>query len=207
METKFGTKLHNFYGPVVSEVGKKSTEWDLNDWRWDGDLFMASPLNHVPTDCRSRQHFQVGSNASLSNGVSDNLLMGSDETTVLENERGNRELEKRRRDVEVENGEVGPLDLKLGNQEYPITQGEVDELEGKSGKKTKVSGAPSSRAVCQVKDCKADLSSAKDYHRRHKVCDVHSKATSALVGNVLQRFCQQCSRSILMWSFEILLES
>ncbi|KAM1014318.1 hypothetical protein ACFX13_044998 [Malus domestica] len=39
-----------------------------------------------------------------------------------------------------------------------------------------------------------DLSNAKDYHRRHKVCDVHSKATKALVGNVMQLFCQQCSR-------------
>lgn len=185
METKFGGKLHNFYGPVVSEVGKKSTEWDLNDWRWDGDLFMASPLNPVPTDCRSRQPFQIGSN---------NLLLDSDG-----NERERRELEKRRRVVEVEEEE---LNLKLGHQEY--LQGEVDELEGKSGKKTKVCATPSSRAVCQVEDCKADLSSAKDYHRRHKVCDVHSKATSALVGNVMQRFCQQCSRSIiLIWNHKI----
>lgn len=173
METKFGGKLHNFYGPVVSEVGKKSTEWDLNDWRWDGDLFMASPLNPRPTDCTSRQPFS-------------NEMM-------IQNERENRELEKRRRVVEVENeaaAAAGSLNLKLGHQEE-------DELEGKiSGKKTKFSGgAPSSRAVCQVEDCKADLTTAKDYHRRHKVCDVHSKATSALVGNVMQRFCQQCSRS------------
>lgn len=196
METKFGRKLHNFYGPVVSEVGKRSTEWDLNDWRWDGDLFMASPLNLVPADCRSRQPFQVGLNVSVSNGASN-----SDET-MLPNERENRELEKRRRVVEVENEEGGSLNLKLGHQEYPITQGEVDELEGKSGKKSKVSGTPSCRAVCQVEDCKADLSSAKDYHRRHKVCDVHSKATSALVGNVLQRFCQQCSRFHVLQEFD-----
>ncbi|XP_048443907.1 squamosa promoter-binding-like protein 12 [Pyrus x bretschneideri] len=58
-------------------------------------------------------------------------------------------------------------------------------------------GTTSNRAVCQVEDCKTDLSNAKDYHRRHKVCDMHSKATEALVGSVLQRFCQQCSRFLL----------
>jgi len=48
--------------------------------------------------------------------------------------------------------------------------------------------------MCQVDDCKTDLSNAKDYHRRHKVCEVHSKMTKALVGKQMQRFCQQCSR-------------
>ncbi|KAF7108428.1 hypothetical protein CFC21_108912 [Triticum aestivum] len=48
--------------------------------------------------------------------------------------------------------------------------------------------------MCQVDDCRADLTSAKDYHRRHKVCEIHSKTTKAVVGNQMQRFCQQCSR-------------
>nr|BAK05287.1 predicted protein [Hordeum vulgare subsp. vulgare] len=48
--------------------------------------------------------------------------------------------------------------------------------------------------MCQVDDCRADLTSAKDYHRRHKVCEIHSKTTKAVVANQMQRFCQQCSR-------------
>nr|AGI62060.1 SQUAMOSA promoter-binding-like 12 [Erycina pusilla] len=59
------------------------------------------------------------------------------------------------------------------------------------------SGSPGNAAcypMCQVDDCKADLSSAKDYHRRHKVCEVHSKMAKALVAKQMQRFCQQCSR-------------
>ena len=47
---------------------------------------------------------------------------------------------------------------------------------------------------CQVEGCKADLSSAKDYHRRHKVCEMHSKASKAIAAGQEQRFCQQCSR-------------
>ncbi|XP_042006547.1 squamosa promoter-binding-like protein 14 [Salvia splendens] len=58
------------------------------------------------------------------------------------------------------------------------------------------SGSPggANYPMCQVDDCREDLSTAKDYHRRHKVCEVHSKAGKALVGKQMQRFCQQCSR-------------
>ncbi|KAE8714257.1 squamosa promoter-binding-like protein 1-like isoform X4 [Hibiscus syriacus] len=88
------------------------------------------------------------------------------------------------------NADVGSLYLKLGGQVYPI----MDE-DAKCGKKTKVT-------ACQVVDCRADLSKAKDYHRRHKVCEVHSKASKALVGNVMQRFCQQCSRFHILQEFD-----
>lgn len=47
---------------------------------------------------------------------------------------------------------------------------------------------------CQVEDCTADLKDAKPYHRRHKVCEYHSKAPLVLVAGIRQRFCQQCSR-------------
>lgn len=60
------------------------------------------------------------------------------------------------------------------------------------------SGSPggANYPMCQVDDCREDLSTAKDYHRRHKVCEVHSKAGKALVGKQMQRFCQQCSRLV-----------
>ncbi|KAE8704251.1 Squamosa promoter-binding-like protein 14 [Hibiscus syriacus] len=51
-----------------------------------------------------------------------------------------------------------------------------------------------SKKATAVDNCKEDLSNAKDYHRRHKVCEIHSKATKALVEKQMQRFCQQCSR-------------
>lgn len=47
---------------------------------------------------------------------------------------------------------------------------------------------------CQVEGCKVDLTSAKRYHRRHKVCEFHSKAAVVHLGGIMQRFCQQCSR-------------
>nr|XP_043630251.1 squamosa promoter-binding protein 1-like [Erigeron canadensis] len=47
---------------------------------------------------------------------------------------------------------------------------------------------------CQVHDCAADLTMAKRYHQKHKVCEVHAKASMVVVAGVHQRFCQQCSR-------------
>lgn len=47
---------------------------------------------------------------------------------------------------------------------------------------------------CQAEQCTADLTDAKRYYRRHKVCEHHSKAPVVLVGGLRQRFCQQCSR-------------
>nr|CAD1840943.1 unnamed protein product [Ananas comosus var. bracteatus] len=47
---------------------------------------------------------------------------------------------------------------------------------------------------CQAERCAADLTEAKRYHRRHKVCEAHSKAPVVVVAGLRQRFCQQCSR-------------
>ncbi|KAL4308635.1 hypothetical protein GQ457_01G029540 [Hibiscus cannabinus] len=202
MEGKFGGKLHNLYGPLVSDLKapeKKILEWDLNDWKWDGDLFTATPLNVMPSDCRSTQLFPDVPETAANVGLSHSSSSCSEHNRSPGNEKGKRKLHSRKRvdgDDEV-SADAGALNLQLGGQVYPI----MDE-DAKCGKKTKVTATASSRAVCQVEDCKADLSKAKDYHRRHKVCEVHSKASKALVGNVLQRFCQQCSRFHVLQEFD-----
>lgn len=56
---------------------------------------------------------------------------------------------------------------------------------------------------CQVDGCNAVLVNAKDYHRRHKVCEIHSKAPKVSVLGLEQRFCQQCSRQVLHFIFFI----
>lgn len=56
---------------------------------------------------------------------------------------------------------------------------------------------------CQVEGCQVALVNAKDYHRRHKVCEMHSKAPKVVVLGLEQRFCQQCSRSPPLSFFQI----
>ncbi|CAN1353170.1 Squamosa promoter-binding-like protein 12 [Linum perenne] len=212
MEARFGTEATHFYG-----MGKRSMEWDLNDWKWDGDLFIASKLNTVPSSSAaaaatagmSKQFFPLHNSSNSSSSCSD-------EVGDLEIEKRKKESEKRRRrviDVEEDdslvNGhhqEEAALSLKLGGHGVGRER-EMVNWEG--GKKAKLTGtgngttsSSSSRAVCQVEDCGADLSKAKDYHRRHKVCEMHSKATKALVANVMQRFCQQCSRFHVLQEFD-----
>lgn len=60
---------------------------------------------------------------------------------------------------------------------------------------------------CQVEGCKVDLSDAKAYYSRHKVCGMHSKSPKVIVNGLEQRFCQQCSRSakLCLLRFSLLL--
>ncbi|KAG4394324.1 hypothetical protein GLYMA_20G006400v4 [Glycine max] len=88
-------------------------------------------------------------------------------------------------DVVFEESVAPPLQLNLGGR-----------TNNSNSNKRVRSGSPgtSSYPMCQVDNCREDLSKAKDYHRRHKVCEAHSKASKALLANQMQRFCQQCSR-------------
>ncbi|KAK7259146.1 hypothetical protein RIF29_24745 [Crotalaria pallida] len=199
MEERFDTESislnHHFYG-------RSSKEWDLNDWKWDGDLFIARRTNPVVAP-QHRQLFPVNavfpSSSNSSSSCSDEIL------DRAARELRNKEGDKKRR---VSEEQVGSLSLNLcggggggGGGEFPIAS-----CEGVNFKKSRVAagggGGNSSRAVCQVEDCDADLRSAKDYHRRHKVCEMHAKASMALVGNVMQRFCQQCSRFHMLQEFD-----
>ncbi|WMV25167.1 hypothetical protein MTR67_018552 [Solanum verrucosum] len=61
-------------------------------------------------------------------------------------------------------------------------------------KKTKFSTHNPLIPHCQVDACNLDLSSAKGYHRKHRVCHTHSKCPKVIILGVERRFCQQCSR-------------
>ncbi|KAG8057217.1 hypothetical protein GUJ93_ZPchr0002g26305 [Zizania palustris] len=74
---------------------------------------------------------------------------------------------------------------------------------GRKGKGKGVTGAGAGAGAsvpapapprCQVEGCGVDLSGAKPYYCRHKLCSMHSKAPRVIVAGLEQRFCQQCSR-------------
>ncbi|KAI3452918.1 hypothetical protein Pfo_009581 [Paulownia fortunei] len=71
-----------------------------------------------------------------------------------------------------------------------------------SAKRPRITNLQSPIPTCQVLGCNKDLSSSKDYHKRHKVCDVHSKTAVVIVNGIQQRFCQQCSRFHLLAEFD-----
>ncbi|XP_074569571.1 squamosa promoter-binding-like protein 3 [Curcuma longa] len=62
-------------------------------------------------------------------------------------------------------------------------------------KKSRMSYLSSESAFCcQVEGCDFDLSGAKDYHRKHRVCETHAKCPKVVIAGLERRFCQQCSR-------------
>lgn len=101
------------------------------------------------------------------------------------------------------------IGLKLGKRTY------FEDLCAASTTKTSaISMIPTSSAVptkrsrasyqstqtprCQVEGCNLDLKSAKDYHRRHRICECHSKSPKVIVAGMERRFCQQCSRQVCL---------
>ncbi|KAK9276652.1 hypothetical protein L1049_006188 [Liquidambar formosana] len=63
-----------------------------------------------------------------------------------------------------------------------------------TAKRSRSSSQSAHAPRCQVEGCNLDLSSAKEYHRKHRICESHSKCPKVIVGGLERRFCQQCSR-------------
>lgn len=102
--------------------------------------------------------------------------------------------EKERKDkiIEVVNDEEEDEDKSGGGGVHA----EEDKKKGGggSGRRGSSGGCGVPSPFCQAERCGAVLSDAKRYHRRHKVCEFHSKAPVVIVAGLRQRFCQQCSR-------------
>ncbi|XP_002514625.2 squamosa promoter-binding-like protein 6 [Ricinus communis] len=113
--------------------------------------------------------------------------------------------------VESNSRDSSFIDLKLGRFGDP-TEGHNSRIsKGASVMSSSESSTPPKRlrvgvnshpAHCQVYGCNKDLSSSKEYHKRHKVCEVHSKTSKVIVNGIEQRFCQQCSRFHLLAEFD-----
>ncbi|RWW34385.1 hypothetical protein GW17_00000846 [Ensete ventricosum] len=147
--------------------------WNPRMWDWDGGTFTAKPS----TDASEVLHPGSQPSSYAAAAVVDQR----------KGDEGPKDSTFGRNLAEDDQN----LALKLGGGAFT-----VDEPAARPNKRVR-SGSPGSSGnypMCQVDDCKADLSSAKDYHKRHKVCEVHSKTAKALVGKQMQRFCQQCSR-------------
>ncbi|KAB1225828.1 Squamosa promoter-binding-like protein 12 [Morella rubra] len=97
------------------------------------------------------------------------------------------------------------LSLKLGKQMYfedacggsnteTSTFSVIPISSAGTAKKYKSSYQSTTAPRCQVEGCNLDLSLAKGYHRKHRVCESHSKSSKVIVAGLERRFCQQCSR-------------
>ncbi|XP_054779240.1 squamosa promoter-binding-like protein 3 [Prosopis cineraria] len=116
------------------------------------------------------------------------------ETSRAEGKRSSRHREEEDEDEEVEEDDEEETESELGSgEEHGRKRRVITNTYSKRGPKpgSSSSAPPPS---CQADDCHTDLSTAKPYHRRHKVCEYHAKAPAVLISGHEQRFCQQCSR-------------
>lgn len=119
--------------------------------------------------------------------------------------------------LEGQKNEEATVDLRLGEGSDSVEKSAPDTPKDPEESKA-VSSSPSGSSkrsrlhngslnmACSVDGCTSDLSDCREYHRRHRVCEKHSKTPVVLVGGKQQRFCQQCSRyglKLLMWVLEV----
>ncbi|TKW34009.1 hypothetical protein SEVIR_2G276900v4 [Setaria viridis] len=102
-------------------------------------------------------------------------------------------------------GEFGAAD-RMKEPAAPVSAAAAAVVPSASPMKRPRSGAGGAGGAqcpsCAVDGCKADLSKCRDYHRRHKVCEAHSKTPVVVVSGREMRFCQQCSRFHLLAEFD-----
>ncbi|KAF7819406.1 teosinte glume architecture 1-like [Senna tora] len=104
--------------------------------------------------------------------------------------------------------DAASVDLRLGDTSDSVEKSSAHKPQSRESK-SEVSACGSSKrsrtqqnVSCSVDGCDSDLSDCREYHRRHRVCEKHSKTPIVLVGGKQQRFCQQCSRFHSLGEFD-----
>jgi hypothetical protein len=142
----------------------KNLEWNLNDWRWDTNLFLATPSSTAPLECGGRDY--IRSHVEIDFGVVD----------------------KRRR--------VSPEDNSAECSNVAATNGDTVVVwlfrESRVARRRGPEKVPALALphLAKVDGCQADLCGARDYHKRHKVCEAHTKSSVVCIKSVEHRFYQ-----------------
>lgn len=170
------------------DEGDENTHWKgFSSFSLQNGLHAAKPVQLSDAD---RAHFRRTSDFRLA--IADGSVPGDLCTTEQRRKQSlfnnSNPASAARRDSSLVE-DPGSLSLKLS-----FTSADDGANGMRNSKRFRPSSPGNQSPVCQVDDCHTDLKHAKDYHRRHKVCESHSKAPQSLVQKVMQRFCQQCSR-------------
>lgn len=206
---------------IVCPKKLEATDWGIEEGEEDIDAVSFNLSGGFAGTSRSAS--DVGNNSSVKSSMSASTASSLKEGLktsnftfdkfggfpgdfIINRDLGRGELKGSSPSLEASVGSGEPfIGLKLGKRTY------FENSCGKSSSKTSsfsvvpmssVSTAKkvksSSQTVptprCQVEGCNLDLSSAKEYHRKHRVCGNHSKCLKVVVGGLERRFCQQCSR-------------
>lgn len=187
--------MENGGGAAKSSGQGAPSCWDI----WELGNWSSAAIPAGPSSSSYYNHAIVASSSSSSSTSSSSAFscpLFSDHAAVVPPTPGDH--------LQVQGQQYGSHHhltcLKLGKRQY---YGEEGVAAG-GIKRERLSSNPVAAVVprCQVEGCNKALVDAKDYHKRHKVCEMHSKAPKVVVLGAEQRFCQQCSRFHVISEFD-----
>jgi hypothetical protein len=199
---------HPWPAPAAAAAASGEGNWNPKMWDWDSRALTARPssdalrLGGGAAQGQQHQKQQQQPAASAAAKAAEAHRQGAAGNGALNLHLGLREDAATPMDTSpsatVTSSPSPPASAPAAGQE-PVVRPSKRVRSGSPGSAGGSAGAGAANGgasypMCQVDDCRADLTSAKDYHRRHKVCETHSKTTKAVVASQMQRFCQQCSR-------------
>ncbi|WOK92086.1 squamosa promoter-binding-like protein 12 isoform X1 [Canna indica] len=186
--------------------GNSYANYSGSSYSFGGGACSGSELGYGSS--RSSISVSIGSSSKAGTKTSECNVKSAEQSP--ESLRNNKDLTRLESGIlhrlEVSDSPKEPLiGLKLGKRTYfedvcgenNITNlSSLASLPPTTGlvKKAKLSQQKMQNSCCQVEGCNVDLTSVKDYHRKHRVCESHSKSPRVIVAGQERRFCQQCSR-------------
>nr|AGI62051.1 SQUAMOSA promoter-binding-like 3 [Erycina pusilla] len=186
----------NFFSGKEIEISRSAEQSELKT-KGEGAISNGSMYSSGSGICSGSSNKSITASLSFlskTDQKSSEVNLEADEVSV-ENQFMNCEVaqvgDDHRTSVIVESGEP-PIGLKLGKRTY--FENLVSSNAKISMKRSRASHQANQHTYCQVEGCNFDLTAAKDYHRKHRVCERHSKSPRVVVSGHERRFCQQCSR-------------
>ncbi|XWS40572.1 hypothetical protein CRYUN_Cryun17cG0007100 [Craigia yunnanensis] len=111
------------------------------------------------------------------------------------------QLEDNGLSVDLKLGGARDLRVKSLNKSKDSRALKMESLPSGSLKKSSVANQ-NQKMSCLVDGCNSDLEKCREYYRRHRVCEHHSKDPVVIVTGEEQRFCQKCSRFHALGEFD-----
>ncbi|KAJ0242812.1 Squamosa promoter-binding-like protein 6 [Hirschfeldia incana] len=159
----------------------------MDSWSYGRSVFLANGSDSFAENQRSMPVFEQSlcNELETSNGFITKVASSSN---VEENQSSN----------------LSKIDFKLRSfMEYGNHHDGTSSLPAKKTQRAASNSCSQTQSpLCQVYGCNLDLTFSKDYHKRHRVCEVHSKTSVVIVSGTEQRFCQQCSRFHFLSEFD-----
>ncbi|KAL9677768.1 hypothetical protein QQ045_015604 [Rhodiola kirilowii] len=185
-DVMFMNKLHEVESGLSEIIGRPpEASWSVENLEVGDGIFSGDDMNVASPDCGLSSFSLLVDNESWSGNSSCGLQSNCGHLPGL-----------------------STINMEMGRQEAESYEKSKKQPEASMGNLSYVDKQPNSeclsstKVTCQVQGCSVDLTSSKDYYKRHRVCPDDTKKAKVIVNGIQKRFCQQCSRFHLLNEFD-----